>query len=412
MVIELRSYRGPKPKKCFLAVSQGCFPLKPVKVKASDRRNADARTAFKLPILNVSSLERLRTALYHKETTQEVVSKTYSDWVSNNQYMIFEQKRHHSTIRQIASLIPKRENPKYAWKVRKRWQEFTLPFEYQQKIEDEKGTLVSITETTTNVLFLSLTWDISICDWKTAWDSVSYFWNLMMANLRRKYGRVLTARVYESSKQGYPHIHCILYFPDNGFPTFLKWSKKQKRHVWRIPFPEVEKLRNLWHSFIDVQGMVNLADGLKYLGKYVTKGTDLESDDLTGKGLITLANTWAFRKRAYSLGVKFKEAIFQKYLSLDLTRISITQTVSEQMTLENKLLRDSQPSFMKPWFEKWTNKGIVEKPHLKRHGGIPKGCFSFGLCDKQKQFIGTFFGTRETKNPTVEKSWIFSAYAD
>jgi hypothetical protein len=209
-------------------------------------------------------------------------------------------------------------------------------------------------------------------------------WNLFVANLRRKYGKVLTARVYESTEQGFPHIHGILYFPNYQFPTFLKWSQTKKRHIWRIPFPEVEKLRGLWYSFIDVQGMVNLADGMKYLGKYITKGTDLESGGLSGKGLITLANTWAFHKRAYSLGVKFKEAIFEKYVSLDLTRNSITQTISEQMALESRLLRDSQPSFVKPFFEKWTNKGIMEKSQLKRHGGIPKGCFSFGLCDTQK----------------------------
>lgn len=120
---------------------------------------------------------------------QEVVTTSYSDWVSNHQYMIFEHKRHHCPIRQIASLVPKRGNPKYAWKVRKQWQEFTLPFEYQQKTEEEKGNLVSIEETKTNVLFLSLTWDVTFCDWKTAWDSISYVWNLLVANLRRKYGR-------------------------------------------------------------------------------------------------------------------------------------------------------------------------------------------------------------------------------
>lgn len=337
-----------------------------------------------LELPQASTLKRLRKVLYDKETTQEVVSLAYHNWVLDNKYLIFEQKRHRSPIRQIASLVPKRGNPKYAWKVRKQWQEFTFPFEYQQKLDMENGCLDSTTETMTNVLFLSLTWDVNICDWKTAWDSISYFWNLMVANLRRKYGRVLTARVYESTEQGFPHIHCILYFPDQEFPTFLKWSKTKKRLIWRIPFPEVEKLRGLWHSFIDVQGMVNLVDGMKYLGKYLTKGTDLESGDVSGKGLITLANTWAFRKRAYSLGAKFKEAIFEKYVSLDLTRISVTQTVSEQMTLESKLLRDCQPFFIKQFFEKWTMQGIMEKAMLKRNGGIPKNCFSFGLCDKQK----------------------------
>ena len=130
MVNELRPYHARKAKKSFLAISQGCFPLSPIAVKANGRRNADTRTAFRLEILNVSSLERLRSVLYNKETTQEVISGTYLDWVFNNQYMIFEQKRHHSPIRQTASLIPKRGNPKYAWKVHKLWQEFTLPFEY------------------------------------------------------------------------------------------------------------------------------------------------------------------------------------------------------------------------------------------------------------------------------------------
>ena len=95
--------------------------------------------------------------------------------------------------------------------------------------------------------------------------------------------------------------------------------------------------------------------------------------DLSKKGLPTLSNTWAFCKRAYSLGVKFKKAIFEKYVSLDLTRISVTQTISEQMTLESKLLRECQPSFLKPFFEKWVMRGIMEKAMLKRNGGIPKG---------------------------------------
>ncbi len=107
-----------------------------------------------LKALNASSVQRLRSVLYNKETTQEVITSIYADWVSNNQYMIFEQKRHRSPVRQIASLIPKSGNPKYAWKVRKQWREFALPFEYQQKLDTEKGELTPIDETTTNVLFV------------------------------------------------------------------------------------------------------------------------------------------------------------------------------------------------------------------------------------------------------------------
>jgi hypothetical protein len=384
MVKELRAYRGPKAKKSFLAISQRCFPLSPLNVKYSVRQNVNTRTNLSLKVIQVSSLERLRAVLYKKETTQEVISKTYLDWVSNNQYMVFEQKRHRSPIRQIASLIPKRGNIRYAYRVRRKFREFILPFEFEQRKSE------IIVEGKTRVLFLTLTFDPSICDFKTGWDSIGYFWNCFVASIRRCFGRVLSARCFESSEKGFPHIHCVLYFENVEFPTFLKWSKTKRRFIWRIPFPEVEKFKARWHSFIDVQGMSNLAEGLKYLSKYITKGTDLTENGSTQ----TLSLTWAFRKRAYSLGTKFKEAIFEKYLSLDLTSVSVTQTVSEQMTLDSKLLRDAQPSFLKPWFEKWVNKGIIQKSHLKRHGGIPKDCFSFGLCYTQREFTAYYFNRK------------------
>jgi hypothetical protein len=80
------------------------------------------------------------------------------------------------------------------------------------------------------------------------------------------------------------------------------------------------------------------------------------------------------------------------------------------MTLASEFLRDCQPSFLKPFFEKWTICGIAEKEHLRRHGGIPGSGFCFGLCEKQKQFIEYLFRERRIENPTVEKSRIFSAY--
>jgi hypothetical protein len=51
-------------------------------------------------------------------------------------------------------------------------------------------------------------------------------------------------------------------------------------------------------------------------------------------------------------------------------------------------------SFLKPFFEKWKMRGIVEKTHLKRNSGIPKDCFSFGLCDSQKAFSSWYFGKK------------------
>jgi hypothetical protein len=88
-----------------------------------------------------------------------------------------------------------------------------------------------------------------------------------------------------------------------------------------------------------------------------------------------------------------------------LTRISVTQTISEQMTLDSELLRDIQPSFLKPWFEKWNMLGIVEKAYLKKFGGIPKGYFSFGLCDSQKSFASWFFEGLKVLSYSASTPW-------
>jgi hypothetical protein len=49
------------------------------------------------------------------------------------------------------------------------------------------------------------------------------------------------------------------------------------------------------------------------------------------------------------------------------------------MTLESKLLRDSQPSFLEPWFEKWANRGIIQKSNLKRFGEFRKSVSLLGF---------------------------------
>ena len=239
--------------------------------------------------------------------------------------------------------------------------------------------------------------------YKQSWLTVSYYWNKFVANLRKRFGRVLTVRCYESSDKGYSHIHCILYFKNYSFPTFLKWSYKKNRYLWRISFQEVEKIKGYWHSFLDIQGMVNLSDGFNYLGKYISK-----SADLTAKAQKTLALTWAFHKRAYSLGNKFKKEIFRRYLSLDLTHISISQTFSTQMTLDSKDLKQTLPSFLKLDFEKIKLVGTIDKKEIKKLGGIPKDEWTFGLTQKQQEYA--LYRTKGVKPKTKNQSETFREY--
>jgi hypothetical protein len=43
------------------------------------------------------------------------------------------------------------------------------------------------------------------------------------------------------------------------------------------------------------------------------------------------------------------------------------------------------------FFENWGSRVILEKPLIKRHGGIPKYSLSFGLHNSQKTFSDWYF---------------------
>lgn len=319
------------------------------------------------------NLQKIKSIIHNPETTLDVIEKYYLLWVNRDQLLVFQQTHFHSPTRYFASLMPKRGNKKYAYNVKRNFQGLYLPFEYEQHINP------TVDETLTNVLFVTLTYDTKLCDFKTAWDTISADWNRYVSRLRRKYGKVLTCRVYEATENGYPHIHAIIYIPNTAFPLFKQ--QKGNRTIYRIPDKHLTNFKK-WHSFVDVQGMVHLAEGFKYLAKYVTK-----SSDLCHKAVTTLALTWGFHKRAYSLGTKFKQEIFNRYLTYDLIPQSVTQTkISSQMTLDYQELRTTLPNFQRTDFEKVKMLGILNRSELKRLGGVPKHEWSHGLTEKQTEY--------------------------
>ena len=169
------------------------------------------------------SYNKIKQILHKKDTTLDVISDKYQEWVADNQLLIFQKKEFHSQNRYIASLCSKRGNTKYAFNTEQRFREFSLPFEYQKKIDKN----LNKTEESTQMLFISLTYDTKLGDFKQSWQTVSYYWNLFMANIRKQFGRVLSVRCYEATQQGYAHIHAILWFQDQNFHTFLKLSHKK-----------------------------------------------------------------------------------------------------------------------------------------------------------------------------------------
>lgn len=166
-----------------------------------------------------------------------------------------------------------------------------------------------------------------------AWrKQMPYWYNLFITRLRRKYGKVYVIRTWEAHEDGYPHVHCILYFADHEFNAFF-----HKSGTWRIReymdirkywgtvydfklkeyFPAAGNNGKLWIS--DVKAMDSMVGGLKYLAKYVSKscrylGTkpakELTVDDLTPE-LLTLSLQWLYHKRSFSVSREFTVALFK-----------------------------------------------------------------------------------------------------
>lgn len=65
-----------------------------------------------------------------------------------------------------------------------------------------------------------------------------------------------------------------------------------------------KSLKKAWHSFVDVQAIRELKQGIKYVTKYLTK-TKHESQIQN----LTLALCWLFRKRIFAVSGDFLESL-------------------------------------------------------------------------------------------------------
>ncbi|MBA7682105.1 hypothetical protein ES703_90451 [subsurface metagenome] len=92
-------------------------------------------------------------------------------------------------------------------------------------------------------------------------------------------------------------------FHDAEFKVF-RWKGK-----WRIS----EKSEFEWeHGFVDVQACKNLKDGMGYIIKYIGKAHNLGKK---GSSSLTLALTWFYRKRSWSMSKGFNDLIKQLHKS-------------------------------------------------------------------------------------------------
>jgi hypothetical protein len=155
-----------------------------------------------------------------------------------------------------------------------------------------------------SALWLTLTYDTKRCSRSEAMQRIGQEWNRFLSALRSKYGQVSVLRSWETSGQGYPHVHACLLFKEARFSVFQHLAEKdQKELQLQYRIQEKDQIASLWHSHVDVQAISSTRKLFNYMRKYQTK-TLMASD--SPKGVRTMSILWLNRKRSFSVSGDFR----------------------------------------------------------------------------------------------------------
>ncbi len=253
------------------------------------------------------ALGRLRASFWIDKNTPlskaEVVA-SYLTWLKKRCLLFFDDGNYITV-----GYGSKRGNKAYADRVNEHFRdyEFFNPMDFfdpKAKSHDVK---------TTKMLYFTLT-NKGKCDVRTAWLKLGKTYNRFLSNLKKQYGKIYQVRCFEAYKNGYPHIHAVIYFVEHDF----KIAYQDNNNVFRVH--GYNKFRKYWHSFIDVQACYD-TNVMYYLSKHNVKFCEQITANSELKHIQTLAYCWLYRKRSFSISKGFTN----KILRLD-TQGCITQT--------------------------------------------------------------------------------------
>ena len=252
------------------------------------------RGTFKKEIYDSEQKPRLNFARNYflgfsidKDPDFEELEEFYAGWRDFIEYMVLQKQEDNLRVmgevekETFAVKCSKRGNDVYWWRVAKR-----LGF-----LNDLPNNILfdpHSTDKVSNVLFVTLTYDVKRSTVRNAWDTIGEDFNNWIRNIRKKFGGISHLRCWEASKKGYPHIHVLMIFHDYEF--------KVTRIGEKFRILEKEEFEKSYHSFVDVQALRELGQGVRYITKYLTK-TKKENPTQN----LTLALCWLFRKRSFAV---------------------------------------------------------------------------------------------------------------
>ena len=202
-----------------------------------------------------------------KDLDFQELQEFYQEWRDFDEYMVLQKKTDNSQIKgevkkeTIAVKCAKRGNDVYYGRIKNRLKSL-------HKLENHTLFDIRGNDKFSNVLFATLTYDIRRSTVQEAWKTVGEEYNKWIRNLRNKFDRISYLRCWEASRKGYPHIYVLMVFHDHPFKIVFSQLKKG-RQIYRIA--EKEAFEKSYHSFVDVQAVRKLREGIKYILKYLSK---------------------------------------------------------------------------------------------------------------------------------------------
>jgi hypothetical protein len=254
-----------------------------------------------------------------KDIDFEELERFYVEWRDYDEYIVFQKQTDKLSVTgeiekgTVAIKGAKRGNDVYAWHLWNR-----LKFLYNLKNQsyfDPHSNLKS-----SNLLFVTLTYDVKLSTIRSAWDTIGEDFNKWIRNLQKKFGRVSYLRCWDASKRGYPHVHLLMIFHDYEFRIDARKSKHPKHRI-----VEKEAFEKSWHSFVDVQAIRKMREGIKYVTKYLSK-----SNSESQTHVLTFALCWLFRKRSFAVSGDLYDVI---QVSIGHRRIIQTNLMGEKLSL-------------------------------------------------------------------------------
>lgn len=242
--------------------------------------------------LSASDLDVIKDVYVHWRDASEVLPLVLEYQTENHLFPKYEY---------VYIPTVKRGNPQYIRLLKKK---FSRLCEGPNKVFFEPG---SFGAKSTSMLYVTMTIDRDMHTLEDSWNDIGKYYNSAITAIKKKFGKASFLRTWQSHKDGYPHLHVIIYFDAKEFQVFeheAKSGKHKGRISYRIPYFQVEQFQECWtHGFIDVQAVSDLHTALKDVLKYVTR--DLTS----GKCDLTNALAWYWGKQQFGMSSDFIDKV-------------------------------------------------------------------------------------------------------